>query len=246
MNNQLLHQEAFVENWYQTAEQLLTNDINKLNKEEIDHLLAEATYTMTDEEAENFFKSLGAIVTKGAKAIAPVVKTLAPIAGTIAGGVIGGPIGAKIGGSLGNAVANIGGNNPANTPSNPRNNHTNIAHNTGANNGSNSGLVTRNTGNANSGHSTPYAPVPNQLLMLINNPDFLLRLLQTITRQGATGTTQASEDFLQDVHTLKLLSEELLKETYSEPYNDSDLGDYLYDDDPYYDELHENFNEYAH
>ena len=121
MNTEIQNQEEYIENWYEAAEYMLTNENNQLSKEEIDQLLAEATYNMTDEEAENFFRSLGGIVSKGLKVVAPIAKSLAPIVGTVAGAAIGGPVGARIGGALGGAIGGAipGGNRPQQAPASP-------------------------------------------------------------------------------------------------------------------------------
>ncbi len=244
MNTEIQNQEEFVQNWYETAEYMLTNDTKKLSKAEIDQLLADATYDMTDEEAENFLRSLGNIVSKGVKVIAPIAKSLAPVVGTVAGAAIGGPVGAQLGGALGGAIANIG-NRPQQTPvSTAVQQPTQLTGQPPLSGGvlspvqarqvNQSALIptTTNQGTAN------HAPVANQLLMLINNPDFLIRLLQTViprnTRQR--NSTRPSEELMQDIYTINQLTEELMNNSTKNYQHDGDGIEETHVDNLYYDE----------
>lgn len=244
MNTETQNQEEFIQNWYETAEYVLTNESNQLSKEEIDQLLAEATYNMTDEEAESFFKSLGGIVSKGLKVIAPIAKGLAPIVGTVAGAAIGGPIGAKLGGALGGAISNMG-NKPQTTNQPAQQTVTNSSQRPvlgGALSTNQPQMLAPAINQSNTSH----APVANQLLMLINNPDFLIRLLRAVMPQNSTQRTRPTEDFIQDINDIKQLSEQLLSTSFEDNYQDDLHQEYPEAIDGYYDNVNEECYECAH
>nr|WP_321245659.1 hypothetical protein [uncultured Psychroserpens sp.] len=255
MNTETQNQEEFIQNWYETAEYVLTNESNRLSKEEIDQLLAEATYNMTDEEAESFFKSLGGIVSKGLKVIAPIAKGLAPIVGTVAGAAIGGPIGAKLGGALGGAISNMG-NKPqaTNQPAQQavaNSNQRPVLGGALSTNQISQASQPQMAAPAINQSNTSHAPVANQLLMLINNPDFLIRLLRAVMPQNSTQRTRPTEDFIQDINDIKQLSEQLLsasfEDNYQDDFNTNDLHqEYPEAIDGYYDNVNEECYECAH
>jgi len=253
MNTSISNQEEFIENWYKTAEYILTNETNQISREEVDQLIAEATYEMTEEEADNFFKSLGGIVSKGLKIIAPVAKSLAPLIGTTAGATIGGPVGARIGGALGGAISNIG-NSPQKVPTNPTVQSQGIPTSSQrpllggvlspAQIGQINQIQTTPTSTMGSQVSTSHSPVTNQLLMLINNPEFLIRLLKAVIPNNSRQrtTTGSSEEFIQDINTIKLLSEEILNAAYKDNQQETIEGI----QDNYYHNENETHCECAH
>lgn len=241
MESSISHQEEFIESWYQTAEYVLTDQTDQLSREEIDRLLAEATYDMTEEEAEGFLSGLVNVAKKGLKVVAPILKKAAPIIGTAAGAVIGGPIGAKLGGALGGAIAGSGG---AGRQQASRNQPAPSLQGRQAP----SPAFSSPSGNI-AGTPAGYAPVGKQLLVLINNPEYLIQLLRAVIPAQSSRTPRTSESFISHVNTMKQLSEDLLDVSFEENNPISEYDDayeaYHYDDEMY-DDIEETHCECAH
>lgn len=201
------------EQWYTTAEYVLTDNIGHLNQQQVDTMLAEVTYSLSEEEAENFLSTLGNL----AKKALPVLQSAAPAIGTVLGGVVGGPIGASLGGALGKAVGGIG-----RTPSNPnpstqgstspqgQPNQTNIA----SPQGSINGTANMNIGVGTSLGGSNHAPVANQLLLMVNNPQYLVQILRAVMDKNPVATTRPTEELADYTDHLSHLSNSLRQEHY--------------------------------
>ena len=193
------------EQWYNTAEYVLTDNVGRLNQQQVDTMLAEVTYSLSEEEAENFLSTLGNL----AKKALPVLQAAAPAVGTVLGGVVGGPIGASLGGALGKAVGGIG-RTPSNTnpPIQAQPSQTNIASPQGSINGSanvNIGGVTQPVG-------SNHTPIANQLLLMVNNPQYLVQILRAVMDKSPVATIRPTEELADFTDSFSRLSNTLRHE----------------------------------
>jgi len=169
------------EQWYNTAEYVLTDNVGRLNQQQVDTMLAEVTYSLSEEEA----------------------------VGTVLGGVVGGPIGASLGGALGKAVGGIG-RTPSNTnpPIQAQPSQTNIASPQGSINGSanvNIGGVTQPVG-------SNHTPIANQLLLMVNNPQYLVQILRAVMDKSPVATIRPTEELADFTDSFSRLSNTLRHE----------------------------------
>lgn len=99
--------EESQEDFYEAVRVALGPGHENISDEEADHMLGKLLETMSLEEQENFFRSLGRVAKSVGRTVVKALPTVLPVAGSVIGTAVGGPAGTAIGGALGNLAGGL-------------------------------------------------------------------------------------------------------------------------------------------
>lgn len=108
--SQLYPNESFSEqDFYEAVRYVLGDNAQYFTQEQLENALLDRVDMLSEDEAENLWKSLGNIARNVGQGVLKVASVAAPIAGMAVGTAIGGPAGAQIGSMVGNLAGNLAG-----------------------------------------------------------------------------------------------------------------------------------------